>query len=114
MSENSKYKQIIYYLTTEGRCPYHDWFQSLDYKTQAIIENRIERVRCGLYGDCKRLTDSMLSELRINYGKGYRVYYKDLTNVILVIFSGSDKSNQDRAIKLADKYLKDFIERNKR
>ena len=114
MNEGKNEKQIIYYITTEGRCPYDDWFQSLDYKTQSIVENRVERVRSGLYGDCKRLKDSLLSELRINYGKGYRIYYKDLTNILLIIVAGSDKGNQDRAIKNANKYLNDFIERNKK
>ena len=104
-------KRIIYYKTLEGHCPYDEWLDSLDDKTKAIIENRIERLIDGLYGDHKKLSNSALSELRFFIGKGYRVYYKDLTNVIVIIIAGSEKDNQKRTIKQAEKYLNDFIER---
>lgn len=112
MSENEHSKQIIYYQTIDGRCPYDEWFNSLDNKTKSIIDNRIERLIDGLYGDHKKLSNSLLSELRFFVGKGYRVYYKDLTNVVIIIVAGSDKGDQKRVIKQAEKYLKDFIERN--
>ena len=112
MSENEHSKQIIYYKTIDGRCPYYEWFSSLDNKTKSIIDNRIERLIDGLYGDHKKLSNSLLSELRFFVGKGYRVYYKDLTNVVIIIVAGSDKGDQKRVIKQAEKYFKDFIERN--
>jgi putative addiction module killer protein len=112
MIENEQSKQIIYYQTKTGHCPYDEWLESLDNKIKSIIENRIERIQDGLYGDHKKLQNSELSELRFNIGKGYRVYYKDLTNIVLIIIAGSDKSNQKRVIKQADKYFQDFIERN--
>ena len=112
MIESDKQKQIIYYTTVDGHCPYDEWLDSLDDKTKAIIDNRIERLADGLYGDHKKLSNSMLSELRFFFGKGYRVYYRDLTNVVIIIVAGSVKDNQTRTIKQAEKYLKDFIERN--
>ncbi len=114
MSENERLKQIIYYKTENGRCPYDEWLNSLDNKIKSIIENRIERLQDGLYGDHKKLKNSMLSELRFDIGKGYRVYYKDLNNIVLIIIAGGDKSDQKRVIKQADEYFKDFIERNKK
>lgn len=110
MAENPK--QIIYYKTSDGKCPYIEWKESLDNKTQSIIDNRIERLIEGLYGDHKKLSNSQLSELRFFIGKGYRIYYKDLTNVVIIIVAGSDKGDQKRIIKQAEKYLQDFIERN--
>lgn len=112
MAENEHLKKIIYYKTVVGRCPFDEWVNSLDNKNKSIIDNRIERLMDGLYGDHKKLSNSLLSELRFFVGKGYRVYYKDLTNVVIIIVAGSDKGNQDRVIKQAEKYLKDFIERN--
>ena len=112
MNENEHLKQIIYYKTENGRCPYDEWLDSLDNKIKSIIENRIERLQDGLYGDHKKLQNGMLSELRFDIGKGYRVYYKDITNIVLIIVAGSDKSDQKRVIKQADKYFKDFVERN--
>ena len=114
MIENEHLKQIIYYKTENNCCPYDEWLNSLDNKIKSIIENRIERLHDGLYGDHKKLQNSTLSELRFDIGKGYRVYYKDLTNIVLIIIAGGDKSNQKRLIKQADKYFKDFIERNKK
>ena len=104
-------KQIIYYTTADGKCPYLIWLASLDDKTQNIVTARIDRLKDGLKGDWKRLTNSKLSELRINYGKGYRVYYRELNNVIILIVAGGDKSNQQRLIKQADNYLKELEER---
>ena len=112
MSENEHLKQIIYYKTADGHCPYDEWLDSLDDKTKAIIDNRIERLADGLYGDHKKLSNSMLSELRFFVGKGYRVYYRDLTNIVIIIVAGSVKDDQKRTIRQAEKYLKDFIERN--
>ena len=104
-------KQIIYYTTTDGKCPFITWFDTLDDKTQGIVKARIDRLKDGLRGDWKRLTNSKLSELRINYGRGYRVYYRELNNIIILIVAGGDKSDQNRLIKQADKYLKELEER---
>ena len=104
-------KQIVYYTTQNGKCPYIEWLISLDKKTQNVINSRVERLKDGLNGDWKRLTNSKLSELRITFGKGYRVYYRELNNIIILIVAGGDKSDQKRLIKQADKYLKEFEER---
>ena len=104
-------KQIIYYTTTDGKCPYLNWLNTLDNKTQDIVNARIDRLKDGLKGDWKRLTNSKLSELRIDYGKGYRVYYRELNNIIILIVAGGDKSDQKRLINQAGKYLKELEER---
>lgn len=110
----TRQKTIIYYKTIDDKCPYIDWFETLDGKTQAVVKARIDRMKDGLYGDWKRLTNSKLSELRIDFGKGYRVYYRELNNIIIVVVAGSDKSNQNRTIKQADKYLAELLERTKK
>jgi len=61
--------------------------------------------------DCKRLTNSKLSELRLDFGKGYRIYFKELDNVIILIVAGGDKSDQKLTIKQADKYLEEYMNR---
>ena len=101
-------KRIIYYKTIDGRFPFFEWLSSLDKKTQIIVRTRIARLRNGLRGDWKRLENSKLSELRINYGKGYRIYYRELNNVIILIVAGGDKSNQVKDIKRANDYLRDY------
>ena len=106
-------KEIELYTTIDGKCPYIEWIQtlSIDYSTR--INKRINRMRDGNYGDWKRLKNSELCELRFFFGKGYRVYFKEIDNVIILIIAGSDKSDQQSVIKQADKYLKDYINRRK-
>ena len=66
----------------------------------------------GNFGDCKRLQNSELSELRLDFGKGYRIYYKELDDIIILIVAGSDKSDQKKVIKQADKYLNEYLNRS--
>ena len=75
------------------------------------MKARIDRLKDGLKGDWKQLTNSKLSELRIDFGKGYLVYYRELNNIIILIVASGDKSDQKRLIKQAGKYLKELEER---
>lgn len=59
------------------------------------------------------MQNSQLSELRLDFGSGYRIYFKELDNVIILILAGSNKSSQKSIIKQADKYLEDYINREK-
>ena len=106
-------KEIEYYTTLDGKCPYIDWFKTLSRDYQSKVIKRVNRLEDGLFGDCKRLTGSKLSELRLDFGKGYRIYFKELDNVIILIVAGGDKSDQQRTIKQADKYLEEYLTRSK-
>ena len=61
---------------------------------------RIERVKAGNLGDAKAVGDS-LSELRIDYGPGYRVYFIRSGKSVIVLLCGGDKSTHDRDIRAA-------------
>ena len=104
-------KEIEYYVTQDGKCPYISWRNSLSKEFQVRIFKRINRMQDGNYGDCKRLQNSQLSEIRLDFGKGYRIYFKELDDVIILILAGSDKSNQKSVIKQADEYLKEYLHR---
>lgn len=106
-------KEILYYTTAEDKCPYKDWFNSLDVQMQTRISGRIERLIAGYYGETRKLVNSELSELKFKFGKGYRIYYTDLDNVIVLFVTAGDKSGQKNDIKQAEKYYNDFIERLK-
>ena len=105
-------KEIIYYYTSDGKCPYIDWLDSLDMSIQLRIIKRIDKLKDGLYGDHKPLQKSKLSELRMDFGKGYRIYYYDLETSLILFVAGSDKKDQNKVIKQANKYFEDYIERN--
>lgn len=104
-------KEILYYTTAEGKCPFKEWLKKLDSIEQKRILQRLLRVQSGNYGDCKSLQNSELSEFRFMTNKGYRIYYKELDNIIILILAGGDKSDQTQTINKANKYFKEFKER---
>ena len=109
---NINMKQILVYKTESGKCPYEDWFYTLDKTVQVRVEKRLERVKNGNYGDYKRL-DNDLFELRFTYGSGYRIYFTETNSILVILLSAGDKKSQSDDIKKAKIYLTDLIERNK-
>jgi putative addiction module killer protein len=80
---------------------YAKWLDDLpDIKARARILVRVERLVAGNPGDVKPVGEGV-SELRINYGPGYRVYYKKQGQEVVILLAGGDKHNQARDIKTA-------------
>lgn len=75
-----------------------------DRVTIARVSERIGRLMVGYYGDFKKI-DNDLSELRLKFGSGYRIYFSEINNVIVLLICGGDKSTQNRDIKKAKEYL---------
>ena len=71
---------------------------------------RVLRIELGDLGDHKRVGDGV-SEMRIDVGPGYRVYFGTIGNSIVVLLLAGNKSTQDRDIERAKKYWKDHQER---
>lgn len=77
------------------------WIDSLhDMKARARILVRIERLSLGNPGDVKPVGKGV-SELRIDNGSGYRVYYKKVGQTVIVLPAGADKRTQDKDVKTA-------------
>lgn len=107
-------KEIELYTTKSGACPFIEWINKLDTAYRVRINKRLNRMKDGNYGDWKPLQNSKLYELRLNFGKGYRIYYKELDNIIILIIAGSDKSNQKTTIAKANEYYEEYITRSKK
>ncbi len=67
---------------------------------RARIQARIKRLAAGNPGDVKPVGEG-ISELRINYGPGYRVYYKQQGRQLIILLAGGDKRTQSKDIKTA-------------
>jgi putative addiction module killer protein len=70
------------------------WLRGLrDLRAKAIVQARVERLIGGNPGDVRPI-GSGVSELRINYGPGYRVYYQQKGSTLIILLAGGDKSSQ--------------------
>ena len=79
---------------------YIEWYKNLkDTGARSRIFTRIKRLAGGNPGDSRFLGE--ISELRIDYGPGYRVYYKDTGKEIIILLCGGDKSTQQADIARA-------------
>ncbi|MEZ4527224.1 MAG: type II toxin-antitoxin system RelE/ParE family toxin [Desulfobacterales bacterium] len=88
-----KPKEIREYLTSEGVSPFSDWIDSLKDKTaRAKIRIRLDRLKLGNMGDCKSVGDGV-SELRIDFGNGCRVYIGQDGDVLLLLLCGGTKKD---------------------
>ena len=89
---------------------FHKWIDSVgDRSARARILVRVERLVQGHPGDHRNLT-SGLSELRIDVGPGYRVYFARFGTRLLLLLGGGDKSTQQKDIDKAKRLLKNFVE----
>ncbi len=80
---------------------YSRWFNGLrDRQARARINVRIRRLSLGNPGDVKPVGEGVL-ELRINYGPGYRVYYVQQGQTLVILLAGGEKHTQDRDIRRA-------------
>ena len=84
------------------------WLGELrDRQARARIQTRIDRLQLGLAGDAKPVGEGV-SELRIDYGPAYRVYFARRGRELVILLAGGDKSTQDRDIETALKLARDL------
>lgn len=80
---------------------YTKWLDSLrDTRARARVLVRVERLVAGNPGDVRSVGEGV-SELRIDYGPGYRVYYKKQARTIIILLAGGDKRTQSDDVKTA-------------
>jgi putative addiction module killer protein len=104
-------KQIVFYADKDGNEPFQVWIDNLrDKQGRRRIINRLFRVQQGNYGDVEPIGEG-LSELRLFFGPGYRVYFGEDAGNIVVILCGGDKASQSRDIETAKDYWKEYKSR---
>jgi len=107
-----KPKKIQRYITADGKVPFAHWLESIpDSKTQTKIDQAQDKIRRGLL--TKKNSEpvgSGVSEFKIDYGAGYRIYFGQIGSLVILLWGG-DKSTQNRDILKAKEYWADYEER---
>ena len=102
-------KTLEIYRDARGREPFIDWYEAIrDIRTQARIRNRLRRVEAGNLGDCKPVGRGVI-ELRLDFGPGYRVYFAELADRLILLTAGN-KATQQRDIRRAQAYWAEYKE----
>lgn len=84
---------------------FQDWLDDLkDKKAQLRIVARLRLAEAGNLGDWKPVGNEV-SEMRVDFGPGYRLYFTERQNILVVMLAGGDKSTQARDVKRAQKIL---------
>ena len=102
-------KSLEIYRDARGWEPFTEWYKTIsDLRTQARIRNRLRRVETGNLGNCKPVGQGV-AELRLDFGPGYRVYFAELADRLILLTAGN-KSTQQRDIKRAQAYWAEYKE----
>ncbi len=105
--------EIRRYGNAAGGEPFTEWLSDLpDRQARARILARLERLEAGNFGDAKFLRDGV-SEVRIDWGPGYRVYFGRDGRTVIVLICGGDKRKQDADIKKAVELWQEYANRRK-
>ena len=93
--------EVREYQAVDGKTPVAQWLSDLwDSAARARIVSRLDRLKAGLLGDWKRVGEGVC-ELRIDYGPGYRVYYAQDGEALIILLCGGDKRSQAKDIERA-------------
>jgi putative addiction module killer protein len=103
-----KPRRIEVYRDASGRSPFIKWLDSLDRSVRARIDARLTRVEEGNLGDAKSV-GSGVHELRMPFGPGYRVYFGEHGDTLVVLLCGGGKSNQPDDIARAKVLWRDWL-----
>lgn len=104
-------KILKIYNTENGEQPFVEWLEGLkDSTVRYRIKERLDRVALGNLGVHKHI-DQGVYELKLDFGSGYRIYYGEENQKIILLLCGGDKSSQKKDIKKAIKFWKNYLSR---
>jgi putative addiction module killer protein len=97
------------YLTADGKNPFREWLGSLAKTVRARIQARVLRFELGNLGDHRSVGEGVW-EARVMFGPGYRIYFGEDGNAIIVLLVGGDKNSQRKDIARARQFWRDYLE----
>jgi len=104
--------KLVQYETEDGACPFADWFDELDVQAALKVRTALARMEVGNFGDVKPVGQGV-SERRINYGPGFRIYFGQEGGKLIVLLVGGTKKRQQRDVAQAKAYWTDYKRRKK-
>jgi putative addiction module killer protein len=104
--------EVVEYENNAGKNVFAQWMAKLDIKAFAKVVAAIARMRLGNFGDVKPVGGGV-SERRIDYGPGYRVYFGKDGPKLVILLGGGTKSRQDKDISDAQAAWQDYKQRKK-
>ncbi len=101
-------RELRFYERKDGRVPVLEWLNAIEgHPEYFAIMVRLDRVEKGNFGDHRSVGEGV-SELKIGFGLGYRIYYGQVGMDLVVLLAGGPKSTQDADIRTAKEYWRDF------
>lgn len=105
--------ELVEYEEDDGSHPFSKWFASLNVQAALRVRTAIARMENGNFSNVKALGQGV-SEYRLNYGPGYRIYFSKDGETLIVLLGGGTKKRQNRDIELARQLWKRYKQRKRR
>lgn len=105
--------EVRYYVSSDGRSPFAEWFADLDSVARAKVTTAIARIEQGNLSKVKSVGEGVL-EYKIDFGPGYRVYFGRDGDVLIILLTGGTKKRQGRDIETAAAYWRDYKQGKRR
>ena len=105
--------EIREYLDTRGRSPYAGWFDRLNARAAAKIAMALVRMEQGNLSNAKGV-GAGVSEYRIDFGPGYRIYFGRDGDTLIILLGGGTKKRQQKEVETAQKLWREYKRRKRR
>ncbi|HAT1722196.1 TPA: type II toxin-antitoxin system RelE/ParE family toxin [Legionella pneumophila] len=99
--------KVASYITKEGIDPFAKWFDKLNAIAAAKVSTALYRMELGNYSNVKSLGDGVF-EYKIDFGPGYRIYFGQDGEELVILVGGGSKKQQDKDIKIAKNYWQEY------
>jgi putative addiction module killer protein len=100
------------YEDANGKCPYAQWFDNLHAPTAAKVTKAVARMEQGNFSDVKPV-GAGVSERVVDFGPGYRIYFAQDGDLLIVLLGGGSKKRQQKDIELAITRWQDYKQRKR-
>ena len=105
--------KIESYITEEGIEPFTKWFNKLNAIAAAKVSTALYRMESGNYSNVESVSEGVF-EYKIDFGPGYRIYFGQDGDELVILVGGGSKKQQDKDIKMAKMYWKEYKSLKKR